>query len=600
MPREPDADFDSLRELALAAIRKTQEDVPEGWTDHNLHDPGITMLEAAVWSIADLHYRTEEREGQFDGWSAELSAWRGSGLARGEATRAAAATVLRDHLEEAQRIQSEASSRSRAIVGLTRRFSIPASAASSVARVLREPLLLRAVLDRSGAVARAIEEDSENPRRAVAAAVEDLGLWPEEVDALIARERRRRLVDVLRTSADEVRAIVETAPHASGARAALEARFDLTPDQSWLALALHPCPPVPASFWESAPGATGLWPPHPLQMRTCEPATGEDYRRLLLNTAGVKRAWVLKGLAPGIRWDGEEQKTSLPHRQGALTFLVEPDQQELKALGAPLASADRAFLSLCLQRALAGQRGLSEQARPFPDYRENVDDDTPRRLLGDEIGAALLTACGVVVKGTLEIASNASGERVLRRAEDLLEGFLSSDRISPLERPAASLSRLSCPEDLDGPWPMLVEAAVTAPVFGSTRGRAYHDAHEGVAAQIVWSSPEEAQRAGRRACGICKPPQASAGATTTAWYPREQTPEPGGWPPGEPIHVSEVVQLLQQVPGVLGVDGLALQAADDPEGDWESETLTLDAFCVPRYERHCLCLQVFNPQDCHV
>lgn len=48
-------DFAALREVAL---RRVQELAGRTWTDHNLHDPGITILEALAYAITDLGYRT--------------------------------------------------------------------------------------------------------------------------------------------------------------------------------------------------------------------------------------------------------------------------------------------------------------------------------------------------------------------------------------------------------------------------------------------------------------------------------------------------------------------------------------------------------------
>ena len=48
--------FDSLRS---AAIRRIQQFSGKVWTDYNLHDPGITILEQLIYAITDLTYRTD-------------------------------------------------------------------------------------------------------------------------------------------------------------------------------------------------------------------------------------------------------------------------------------------------------------------------------------------------------------------------------------------------------------------------------------------------------------------------------------------------------------------------------------------------------------
>ena len=52
----PMGDFDALR---LRAIGTLQRLAGQTWTDHNSHDPGITVLEAVCYAITDLAYRAE-------------------------------------------------------------------------------------------------------------------------------------------------------------------------------------------------------------------------------------------------------------------------------------------------------------------------------------------------------------------------------------------------------------------------------------------------------------------------------------------------------------------------------------------------------------
>ena len=47
-------DFLGLREEAMEMVRKLAGDT---WTDHNLHDPGITILEQLCYALTDLGYR---------------------------------------------------------------------------------------------------------------------------------------------------------------------------------------------------------------------------------------------------------------------------------------------------------------------------------------------------------------------------------------------------------------------------------------------------------------------------------------------------------------------------------------------------------------
>lgn len=51
----PAQDYGGLRELGMERIRKLSGKL---WTDHNSHDPGITILETLAYAITDLGYRT--------------------------------------------------------------------------------------------------------------------------------------------------------------------------------------------------------------------------------------------------------------------------------------------------------------------------------------------------------------------------------------------------------------------------------------------------------------------------------------------------------------------------------------------------------------
>jgi hypothetical protein len=54
---DPDGlDFDALRKAGIAML---QELCGERWTDYNLHDPGVTILEQFCYGLTDLAYRSE-------------------------------------------------------------------------------------------------------------------------------------------------------------------------------------------------------------------------------------------------------------------------------------------------------------------------------------------------------------------------------------------------------------------------------------------------------------------------------------------------------------------------------------------------------------
>ena len=536
-PEPPDSDFARLLEVALGAVREQVDLVsPQAWTDHNVHDPGITILEAVLWVLADAHYRSGERS--FDGWAAEARSWRPAPTARGRGNRVEAARILREHGAEARKIVAESGSRAAAAERLRLELSSNPAAHTGAARAVvaqvREPLLC--------VPPSTTRTRSRGRRRGPRPSIQP---WPG-LDRLASGPRSSPTCSPTSAAAvsfpcvnergDELRAAAASTLDPVGAvgRTSLS-----TPARAEIAAAAHPCPRVGPRFWEDE-GRTELWPPHPLQARTCEPVTGEDYRRLASAAPGVRRAWVVPGTAIGIRWNGDQQTQAAPERQGALTVLVERDPDAKP-------KADLMFLRACLGSALGAHGEQSEvdlwvsTGDPDPlDFREHRGWLSPRRLLGDEVGAALVGRCGVVVKGVLAIEATTSSRAVLDEAQRLLTAFISPARVHPLESEPPPPAPHRCPDELEGPWP--------------------------------------------------RPP----GDLATPWP--GAPPQAGGWQPGEPVRASEVVQVLETIPEVLGVDGLELQSADG--GAWQKESLQIDRFCLPAFERHCLVANVIQPRRC--
>jgi hypothetical protein len=48
-------DYEELRKQGIEHIKKNAAAI---WTDHNIHDPGITTLEILCYAITDLSYRS--------------------------------------------------------------------------------------------------------------------------------------------------------------------------------------------------------------------------------------------------------------------------------------------------------------------------------------------------------------------------------------------------------------------------------------------------------------------------------------------------------------------------------------------------------------
>jgi hypothetical protein len=536
VPATPDADWDTLHASALLAIQERQALALEPWTDHNIHDPGITLLEAALWALADLHYRTATRS--FETWSAEVYDWRGVPLAAAtdrpavqaelEALLGPNATAPADDLFAAS------TSRARAVVDLTGRMvagigPLSGAAAAAIVRLLREPVVLRAAYDSTPALAEAVASAATESGEiaAAVAALDGSGLWPEEIAGLVRRERRRRFALTLRERRDVILQTIATTPDLG----ALEALLEIGADDARIALSLEPAPRTDPTMWEQPNGETTLWPPHPLQVLTCEPVTQTDYRRLLLAHPGVKRAWVLPGLAKGILWNGKATTKAFPWRQGAFTFLIAP---------AKATSNPKVLLSVL--GTVLGVDVPAETVKPYYDYRDNPNAMTPRRLLGDELCAAFVKRFPVVVAGTLEVGPSANTDQVLLDAHALLDAFLSDDRVAPFEPPDIPGPAFVAPRDLDGPWP--------------------------------------------RASGVA----------TYAADPGRETRETG-WQPGSAVRVTELVQLLQGIEGVLGVADLRAQRRNSTT--WATSSLEIDPYSVPALDGNCLCIRIVDPRECN-
>ncbi|MDQ3936364.1 MAG: hypothetical protein M3340_17225, partial [Actinomycetota bacterium] len=76
-----------------------------------------------------------------------------------------------------------------------------------------------------------------------------------------------------------------------------------------------------------------------------------------------------------------------------------------------------------------------------------------------------------------------------------------------------------------------------------------------------------------------------------------------GWPPGDPIRVNDLVQLVADIPGLEGMEGVEVrrfgwQPFLPAAWNWQPEELVLDDYCVPDYRRHCLRLHVIDPRAC--
>ncbi|HSF97384.1 MAG TPA: hypothetical protein VLA55_01725 [Ornithinibacter sp.] len=518
-PVAPDADWDTVRGRIVATL---VADAAPGWTDHNGADPGITIAEAAAFGLADLHYRIAAA-GSADwplawpGWLPESDRHWDATLPADPARLTSVATALAAVADTLEPLVRACASRGEALalVGTAPSAAlVPTVDRPAVVALLRAGLLRQVAQHRADTVADGLDEavagggtTTEQDARAVDILGHDLTLWPTERAALVRRERRRRVreaagaraTEILRASTPTDRAMVV---------ARLMAEDGLTPAEADLATALAATPAgmVPEHLEEHA-GASRIWPPHGIQALTCEPVTNLDYARRARQHPGVRRAWAVPGRLDGIAWHGlvTPVAATLPAGDPAHSWAIDPDAAAVTLV---VEAARRpgdvpAFLREVLRAAIGTECGT-----PFPPFRDDLDEAEPHRVIGDEVGAALLATVEVTVRATLVIGAGSDGGRVAQAAGDALDAFFSAGR--------ADLVGETVPAPLvDGPWP--------------------------------------------------------------------PAPQPsGGWVPGEPIRVSEVVEVLAGCRDVLGIREVHLRLVTS--GDWTGPgdgTLTIPPGTVP-------------------
>jgi hypothetical protein len=441
----PDADYDGLRAAVIARIAELSGAT---WTDQNEADPGITLAEVAAWGLADLHYRVGARG--LDSWPLSLlltapvpglhsparAAHVAEGLSRPDPSTLPVAWTLADEVAHAV-TRSDAQRLVETAVAATGP-GLTAAEADVAAELLRRDVVRRATLDKSGAVHAAVEEAAAGlpggtPQAAVDATAVQLlqqdsdltGLWPDEVAALVARERERRSLSAVAAAAPAMRSAT-TESEVAAITADLVAA-GVPAGLADLAVALSPRPGDRApEYWETGDGATRVWPPAPDQSLRCEPVTGDDYAARARSVAGVRRAWAVAGTLPGIAWHGG--RTVVTDRRGTVTLLVERDHDR-QLDGAP--ETDDGLL----RRVLA--EVLGESAAPWSALGA-------RRMLCDEVGAAIVRHHPVTISGILHVPVGTDTARVVTGARARVAAYLGTGR--PHSRAGGSGPGR-------GPWP---------------------------------------------------------------------------------------------------------------------------------------------------
>lgn len=461
VPVEPDADWETVRARVMAEVASTGP----AWTDHNGADPGVTIAEVLAYGLADLHFRVERPP--FDEWPLAGDSFRAvpdrhwhaalpvpALRTDPETLRPLAATLAAtvDALEPIVRAAAHRADADARLAAAPWRDIVPPDRRSAVIAVLRDGLVRRSALEFADLVSDVVDAEdrrggalSERDERAARRLALSLPLWTDELEALIRRERRRRSRESARARAAEI-AGASTASARAGVAAALSGD-GLTADEAELATAAAPLSPglLPEQL-ERTGGATRVWPPHGVQALTCEPVSAADYARRARAHPGVARAWAVKGRLDGIAWHGlrTTDASSLPvgdlrrywavdETAAAITLVVERDDAA--------STSEDEFLREVLQAA------IGEQVRhPFLAYRDDLDAVTPRRMICDEVGAALLKRIGVIVQARLVVAGTAAGADIVADVTARLRRYLRDGR------PESAVAEVAASAP-SGPWP---------------------------------------------------------------------------------------------------------------------------------------------------
>ena len=503
-PESPDADWLTIRDRVAAALTA----VPS-WTDHNAPEPGITLMEASAFSLADVHYRVADAA--FADWPLNWPGWldvserpwqpmaqSASDAGVGPMADAMAA-LLALPTRDAEREVAAAASRRDAEALLTAApfaAAVPAGLRPHAVTLLRSRGLRRVALEHADVVADSVTQAdakggtvAERDARAAIELEARTGVWAEEAAALVVRERRRLMREAARPFAARI-----AATGADGLAALLADLTDAGLDATEAHVAAA-APRVPVGVrpedLEEVGGASHVWPPHAIQSLTCEPVVAEDYSRRARTHSAVDRAWTVPGRLKGLAWNGlpTRDPTFVPapttaEALFAANWLVDEHARALTIIvDAPTVNATDA---VTLRAILAHAVG-TEVYTPAPSWRDSLDVLDPRRLIGDEVGIALLARVQVLVQATLIIPPTASATAVVAQAMAAVEAFFEEGR---KETPAPAFD-----DPLRGPW--------------------------------------------------------------------EPAPQPvGGWVPGEPVRFSEVVERLMGVPEVIGVTSMSMRTVE--------------------------------------
>lgn len=386
-------DFFELLETAISTIQSHCGN--SGWTDFNYHDPGVTLLEACVWSLVDLHYRAHTMS--FTGPAIDLrNGEPGSEPLQPDPERLldGFSTTMEEVLHDGEGRKSEGN------------IGPESDRAGSL-----DPTLVRQV--RARLIQSALESDHE--RIAGAESHESRTADLERMLAGVLRERSG-----LEASPGELRSVL-----------AMIDRRRFSP-----------------STFEDERGRSRVWPPHPCQVLMVKPVTHIDYvdrlLRCLEDDRRVSRAWVVTGAIEGLRWDGTKQVEHDREQPGGISIAILPagDMSTGSHSG-----GHEALLSDCRRAILGSEAGRTRKWWGHEDFKEPLSAE---RLIADELYFGVVRVVDVEVTGEVVCTPGESVGEIRRRVHHALAEF-----ISPASRREASDSA----DDAGAAWDELMETA---------------------------------------------------------------------------------------------------------------------------------------------
>jgi hypothetical protein len=524
-------------------------DAGSAWTDHNLSDPGITFLEVLAWGLADLHYRTSER--RFENSPLEVPLWVDRpdrdwfgipdlgnpegivSLAGLLATRVPAGTGPTEAERMADMV-SQVRSRREAIGALAdRKFGTPPrrlswTEASVVVALLRAPVIRRAALDASDALVASWTEARLSVERRAAGGPIDEDKVDDEVVRLLGFEAR-----LAGLWEDEIRTLIRRHRHH---------------------LLLDSATAYLSAF-------------EPLHQPTVSGIQSE--LNLTLEEARAVLA-LLPCPADAIpeTWEVDDGSTTTwpPHPLQVLaTEPVTAEDYATRARG-----ADRVRRAWAVPGALAGIAwDGSERAQADPTRKGAVTilvEFDPAPPNANKRRNWMRDVLAFVTAGEGEVAESVFPFDPLSAPNLQVPRRVMCDDLS-----VALVQR--CPVTLNG---------VIHVALGADRAQVLAAALERVAAWFAAGRPES---------GAVQQTPVPCPAVIDGPWP--STPQPaGGWVPGEPIRINELVQVLAADPTVIGVDGIEANVDGTwyPVKDGELEA-PLEVGCVP-FLSDTQCLQV--------